>query len=85
MSNYARVGDKVNLDFGVVEDEAPDKDLKEHEVSEEASDSDEGQQEFDESSDEVQMMTIPRASKMNSGHRGVFSLTLVRRRNVEGR
>ena len=46
------VGDKVNLNFGVDEDEGPHEDLNEHEVSEEASDSDEGQQELDESSDE---------------------------------
>ena len=44
------------------EDEGPHEDLNEHEVIEEASDSDEGQQEFDESSDEVQMTTIPRAT-----------------------
>ena len=36
-------GDKVDLNFGVKEDE----DLNEHEVSEEASVSDEGQKEFD--------------------------------------
>ena len=35
------------------EDEGPHEDLNEHEMSDEASDSDEGQQEFDESSDEV--------------------------------
>ena len=46
------VGDKVNLNFGVNEDEGPHEDLNKHDVSEEASDSDEGQQEFDESSDE---------------------------------
>ena len=34
------------------EGEGPHEDLNEHEVSEEASDSDEGQKEFDESSDE---------------------------------
>ena len=34
------------------EDEGPHEDLNEHEVSEEASDSDGGQQEFDESNDE---------------------------------
>ena len=35
------------------EDEGPHEDLNEHEMREEASDYDEGQQEFDESSDEV--------------------------------
>ena len=45
---HLEVGDKVNLDFEVGEDE----DLNEHEASEEASVSDEDQQEFDESSDE---------------------------------
>ena len=35
------------------EDEGPHEDLNEHEMSEEASDSDEGQQEFEESSDEI--------------------------------
>ena len=35
------------------EDDGPHEDLNEHEMSKEASDSDEGQQEFDESSDEV--------------------------------
>ena len=49
---HLEVGDKVNLNFGVDEDEGPHEDLNEHEVSEEASDSDEGQKEFDESSDE---------------------------------
>ena len=43
---------RVNLNFGEDEDEGPHEDLNEHEVSEEASDSDGGQQEFDESSDE---------------------------------
>ena len=38
---------------GVDEDEGPHEDLNEHEMSEEASDSDEGQQEFEESSDEI--------------------------------
>ena len=38
---------------GEDEDEGPHEDLNEHEMSKEASDSDEGQQEFDESSDEV--------------------------------
>ena len=38
------------------EDEGAHEDLNEHEVSEEASDSDEGQQEFDESSDEVSLL-----------------------------
>ena len=47
MSNDARVG------AGVDEDEGPHEDLNEHEMSEGASDSDEGQQEIDESSDEV--------------------------------
>ena len=45
-------GDKVNLNFRVDEDEGPHEDLNEHEVSEEASVSSEGQQEFVESSDE---------------------------------
>ena len=66
---HLEVGDKVNLNFGVDEDEGPHEDLNEREVSEEASVSSEGQQEFDESSDEevksVQMTTILRASKMN--------------------
>ena len=35
------------------EDEGPHEDLNEHEMSEEASDSDKDQQEFDESSDKV--------------------------------
>ena len=46
------VGDRVNLNFGLDEDKGPLEDPNEHEVSEEASDSEEGQQEFDESSDE---------------------------------
>ena len=46
---HLEVGDKVNLNFGVDEDEGPHKDLNEHEVSEEANDSGEGQQEFHES------------------------------------
>lgn len=33
-------GDKINLNFGVDDDEGPHKDLNEHEVSEEAYDSD---------------------------------------------
>ena len=45
---HLEVGDKVNLDFKVGEDE----DLSKHEASEEACVSDEDQQEFDESSDE---------------------------------
>ena len=49
---HLEVGDKVNLKFGVDEDEGPHEDLNEREVSEEASVSSEGQQEFDESSDE---------------------------------
>ena len=49
---HLEVGDQVNLNFGVNEDEGPHEDLNEHEVSEEDNDSDEGQQEFDESSDE---------------------------------
>ena len=49
---HLEVGDKVNLNFGVDEDEGPHEDLNEREVSEEASVSSEGQQEFDESSDE---------------------------------
>ena len=49
---HLEVGDKVNLNFGVDEDEGPHEDLNEHEVSEEAGVSSEGQQEFDESSDE---------------------------------
>ena len=50
---YLEVDNKVNLNFGVDEDEGPHEDLNEpHEVSEEASDSDGGQQEFDESNDE---------------------------------
>ena len=49
---HLEVGDKVNLNFGVDEDEGPYEDLNEREVSEEASVSSEGQQEFDESSDE---------------------------------
>ena len=49
---HLEVGDKVNLKFGVDEDEEPHEDLNEHEVREEASVSSEGQQEFDESSDE---------------------------------
>ena len=49
---HLEVGDKVNLNFGVDEDEGTHGNLNEHEVSDEASDSDEGQQEFDESSDE---------------------------------
>ena len=56
----------IALNFGVDEDEGPHEDLSAHEVSEEASDSDEGQQEFDESSDEVSVDdNNPRASKMN--------------------
>ena len=49
---HLEVGDKVNLNFKVDDDEGPHmhEDLNEHEVSEEASDCDEGQQEFDESS-----------------------------------
>ena len=40
---HLEVGDKVNLNFGVDEDEGPHEDLNEHhEVSEEPSDSDEG-------------------------------------------
>ena len=35
------------------EDDGPHEDLNEHELSEESSDSEEGQQEFDESFDEV--------------------------------
>ena len=46
--HHLEVGDKVNLDFEVGEDE----DFNEHEASEEACVSDEDQQEFDESSDE---------------------------------
>ena len=46
---HLEVGDKVNLNFGVDEDEGPHKDLNEHEVSEEANDSGEGQQESHES------------------------------------
>ena len=49
---HLEVGDKVNLNFGVDEDEGPHEDLNEREVSEEASVSSEGQQEFDDSSDE---------------------------------
>ena len=49
---HLEVGDKVNLNFGVDEDEGPHEDLNEREVSEEASVSSKGQQEFDESSDE---------------------------------
>ena len=49
---HLEVGYKVNLNFGVDEDEGPHEDLNEREVSEEASVSSEGQQEFDESSDE---------------------------------
>lgn len=45
---HLEVGNKVNLDFEVGEDE----DLNKHEASEEACVSDEDQQEFDESSDE---------------------------------
>ena len=41
------------MNFGVDEDEGAHEDLNEHEVSEEASDCDEGQQQFDESIDEV--------------------------------
>ena len=51
------------------EDEGPHEDLNEHEMSEKASHSDEGQQEFDECRNvvikSVQMTTIPKASKMN--------------------
>ena len=43
---------RVNLNLGEDEDEGPHEDLNEHEVSEEASDSDGGQQEFDKRSDE---------------------------------
>ena len=46
---HLEVGDQVNLNFGVNEDEGPHEDLNEHEVSEEDNDSDEGQQEFHES------------------------------------
>ena len=49
---HLEVGDRVNPNFGVDEDEGLHEALDEHEVSEEANDSDEGQQEFDESSDE---------------------------------
>ena len=49
--SHIEVGGKVNLNFGVDEDEGPHEDLNEHEVSEQANHSDEGQQEFDESSD----------------------------------
>lgn len=49
---HLEVGDKVNLNFGVDEDEEPHEDLNEHDVSQEASVSDKGQQEFDGSSDE---------------------------------
>ena len=49
---HLEVGDKVNLNFVVDEDEGPHEDLNDREVSEEASVSSEGQQEFDESSDE---------------------------------
>ena len=48
---HLKVCDNVNLNFGVDEDEGPHEDLNEHEVSEEASYSDEGQQEFDEISE----------------------------------
>lgn len=45
---HLKVGDKVHLNYGIHEDE----DLNEDEACEEANDSDEGQNEFDESSDE---------------------------------
>ena len=40
---HLEVGDKVNLNFGVDEDEGPHEDLNDREVSEEASVSSEGQ------------------------------------------
>ena len=53
---HLEVGDTVHLNFGFHEDE----DLNEDEACEEANDSDEGQNEFDESSDEdVDISTDP--------------------------
>ena len=72
--HHLEVGDKVNMNFRVDEDEGPHGDLNEREVSEEASVSSKGQQEFDESSDEEvevsaddnnSQTTILRASNMN--------------------
>ena len=83
---HLEVGDKVNLNFGVDEDEGPHEDLNEREVSEEASVSSEGQQEFVESSDEeVEVSADDNNSQGQQdelGHRRIFSL--VQGRDMEG-
>ena len=72
---HLEVGDKVNLNFGVDEDEGPHEDLNEREVSEEASVSGGGQQEFDESSDEeVKVSADDNNSQGQQDELGEFSL-----------
>ena len=66
---HLEVGVEVNLNYAVHEDEGPHEDLNEHEVSEEASDSDRRPARMmkvvTKKLNSGQMTTIPRASKMN--------------------
>ena len=83
---HLEVGDKVNLNFGVDEDEGPHKDLNEREVSEGASVSSEGQQEFDESSDEeVNVITDDNHSQGQQDELGTSTNFLFGTRSRYGR
>ena len=78
----SQVGDKINLDFEVGEDE----DLNKHEVNEEASVSDEDHQEFDESSDEeVDIITDDNHSQGQQDELGASTNFLFGTRSQYGR
>ena len=84
--HHLEVGDKVNLNFAVDEDEGPHEDLNEREVSEEASVYSEGQQEFDESSEEeVEVSADDNNSQGQQDELGALRIfSLVQGRDMEG-
>ena len=79
---HLKVGDKVNLNLEVGEDE----DLNEHETSEEASVSDKDHQEFDESSDkEVDVISDNDHSQSQHNELGTSTNSLFGTRSRYGR